>query len=107
MAPPSRGSAAGPWERRNPTRFPLEREATPGGAPRAGPVVRRGTADPRWTSGTRLAPEWGRSPEVEDWRRETRGRGESNAPKPETQMSGGGPWGKDHTRPQQGRGEQG
>ncbi|KAJ1082001.1 hypothetical protein NDU88_002173 [Pleurodeles waltl] len=46
----------------------------------AGPVVRRGPAVPRWTSRTQLAPERGRCPEVEDWRRETRGRGESDAP---------------------------
>ncbi|KAJ1105816.1 hypothetical protein NDU88_003220 [Pleurodeles waltl] len=61
--PLSRGSAADPWERRNPAKLPVEREATPGGAPRAGPVVRRG---PRWTSRSRLEPERGRCSEVED-----------------------------------------
>ncbi|KAJ1202073.1 hypothetical protein NDU88_005876 [Pleurodeles waltl] len=52
----------------------------PGGAPHAGPMMSSGPADPRWTSKARLAPERGRCPEVEDWRRETRGRGERDAP---------------------------
>ncbi|KAJ1093184.1 hypothetical protein NDU88_006291 [Pleurodeles waltl] len=73
--PPSRESAANPRERQNPARLPVERGATPGGAPRVGPVVRRG---PRWTNGSQLKPERGRCPEMEDWRRKTWGRGVSD-----------------------------
>ncbi|KAJ1082845.1 hypothetical protein NDU88_003010 [Pleurodeles waltl] len=75
--PRIRELAARPRERQKPAGLPVERGPTPGGAPRLGkrPVVRRGLAPPRWTSGSRLEPERGRRPEMEEWRRGTRGGG--------------------------------
>ncbi|KAJ1186250.1 hypothetical protein NDU88_003033 [Pleurodeles waltl] len=64
--PPIREPSVNPQERQNPAGLPVERGATPGGAPRMGPAVRRGPAAPRGTSRSRLKPERGRCPEMED-----------------------------------------
>ncbi|KAJ1101679.1 hypothetical protein NDU88_006744 [Pleurodeles waltl] len=69
--------------------------------PRGETQTRAGRVEAGWRRRGAVAPRWrtgGARPE--DGERAT-------PPTPETQMSGSGPWGKDHTQPRQGRGEQG